>query len=41
MDIRAAELIEQLELQPHPEGGYYRETYRASEVVELASDLLR
>ena len=34
MDIRAAELIEQLELQPHPEVRYYRETYRASEVVD-------
>lgn len=22
--------VEQLELEPHPEGGYYRETYRAS-----------
>ncbi|MDO7849533.1 cupin domain-containing protein [Hymenobacter sp. M29] len=26
----AQDLIEQLHLQPHPEGGYYRETYRAS-----------
>ena len=25
--------IEQLRLQPHPEGGYYRETYRAREEV--------
>ena len=32
--LNAKGLIEQLELQPHPEGGYYRETYRASEVVE-------
>jgi len=24
-------LIEQLQLQPHPEGGYFKETYRASE----------
>lgn len=23
------EIIERLELQPHPEGGYYRETYRS------------
>ncbi|MDO7854292.1 cupin domain-containing protein [Hymenobacter convexus] len=26
----AQDLIQQLRLQPHPEGGYYRETYRAS-----------
>ena len=26
--IRADDLIERLELQPHPEGGYYRETFR-------------
>ncbi len=25
--------IEQLALIPHPEGGFYRETYRASEVI--------
>lgn len=31
---RAAQLIELLQLQPHPEGGHYRETYRASEQVE-------
>jgi predicted cupin superfamily sugar epimerase len=35
-DIDAAEaarLISRLNLQPHPEGGYYRETYRAEEAV--------
>jgi len=26
-------LISQLQLQPHPEGGHYRETYRASALV--------
>jgi predicted cupin superfamily sugar epimerase len=26
----APDLIQQLHLQPHPEGGYYRETYRAA-----------
>lgn len=26
----AQDLIQQLRLQPHPEGGYYRETYRAA-----------
>lgn len=29
MNIRAEELIEKLELVPHPEGGYYREMYRS------------
>ena len=27
----AAELIKKLDLQPHPEGGWYRETWRADE----------
>ena len=27
---------EALDLQPHPEGGWYRETWRASEVVQTA-----
>ena len=27
-------LIEQLQLLPHPEGGHYRETYRASQMVD-------
>ena len=25
--------IEKLKLQPHPEGGYYRETYRSTELI--------
>jgi uncharacterized protein len=29
----ARELVRRLSLQPHPEGGYYRETHRSSEVV--------
>ena len=29
----SAELISRLHLSPHPEGGHYRETYRASEQV--------
>lgn len=29
----AAALIEQLDLSPHPEGGWYRETWRASETT--------
>src|SRR4051794_10271507 len=31
--ITAELLINQLQLQPHPEGGYYRETYRSTESI--------
>ncbi|TAK80470.1 MAG: cupin domain-containing protein [Aquabacterium sp.] len=31
---RAAELVRLLGLQPHPEGGHYREIYRAASVVQ-------
>ncbi len=31
--LTAGDLIAQLQLQPHPEGGHYRETNRASEQV--------
>lgn len=34
MDRRAAELIRNLNLMPHPEGGYYRELYRSLALVE-------
>ncbi|MGZ7178582.1 cupin domain-containing protein [Burkholderia gladioli] len=34
----AAELIERFALQPHPEGGYFRETYRAPLEVARSSD---
>jgi predicted cupin superfamily sugar epimerase len=34
MHPRAAELIALLELQPHPEGGYYREIFRSSRQVQ-------
>lgn len=27
------QIIQKLKLQPHPEGGYYRETYRSSEII--------
>ncbi len=30
---RATQLIEQLELRPHPEGGYYREVLRSAALV--------
>jgi predicted cupin superfamily sugar epimerase len=32
--VSATELIQQLELLPHPEGGHFRETYRASLTVQ-------
>jgi len=34
MRVRIAELVEQLHLLPHPEGGYYHETYRSALEVE-------
>jgi predicted cupin superfamily sugar epimerase len=34
MHPRARTLIEQLQLEPHPEGGYFRELYRAEAQVE-------
>ncbi len=34
MHPRAAELIRALDLVPHPEGGYYRETYRSPLVLD-------
>jgi len=33
MNHTAAELIRRLGLQPHPEGGHYRETYRGTQQV--------
>ncbi|TAG29333.1 MAG: cupin domain-containing protein [Sphingobacteriia bacterium] len=35
-----SQLIEQYQLIPHPEGGYYKETYRSSETID-ANDLPR
>ena len=32
----ARELVTQLELSPHPEGGWYRETHRAAELIATA-----
>ena len=34
---RSHEIIERLGLEPHPERGYYRQTYRASLAVESAA----
>lgn len=37
-NITVEKLVEALKLSPHPEGGYFRETYRSSE--QLGSDAL-
>lgn len=34
MHLSAKQLIEQFQLMPHPEGGYYRETYKSSENID-------
>ena len=34
LPARAAELVALLQLQPHPEGGYYRELFRARATVQ-------
>jgi hypothetical protein len=31
--MEAKDWIETLELRPHPEGGFFRETYRAAETI--------
>ncbi len=31
--LTALQLIEQYKLQPHPEGGWYKETYKSKEVI--------
>lgn len=33
MNPRIESLIHHLELEPHPEGGYFRETYRSDEIL--------
>jgi predicted cupin superfamily sugar epimerase len=35
--INHEEIINRLELKPHPEGGYYRESYRSEETIERNS----
>ena len=37
MNLSAAKWIKHLRLQPHPEGGWYRETYRAKEGIAQAA----
>jgi predicted cupin superfamily sugar epimerase len=34
MNPRAQSLIADLDLQPHPEGGYYREIFRSASRVQ-------
>jgi len=34
--MQAADIVRELGLQPHPEGGYFRETYRAAETLSAA-----
>ena len=33
MSPQAQKYIEKLQLKPHPEGGYYKEIYRAGEII--------
>lgn len=35
---RAAELVQTLQLQPHPEGGWFREIFRSTQRVQPRSD---
>lgn len=35
------EIIDQLKLEKHPEGGYYRETYRSNEIINRQNDEVR
>ena len=41
MNSRALSLIESLQLQPHPEGGYYREIFRSGHIVSADGDRSR
>jgi len=34
MNLEAKKIINQLNLQPHPEGGYFKEVYRADEIIK-------
>src|SRR5215831_1344544 len=37
MNYSARDLIQYYQLQPHPEGGHYRETYRSKEFIPHAA----
>src|SRR4051812_44912056 len=39
--MTAKALIENLQLKPHPEGGYYKETYRSAETVAIGPEKVR
>ncbi|MHC4217432.1 MAG: cupin domain-containing protein [Planctomycetota bacterium] len=39
-DLTADRLIERVKLEPHPEGGFYRETYRAAEAIAAEDGLI-
>lgn len=38
MKSRTEQLIEHLNLQPHPEGGFYTEMYRSDGIIEIDED---
>lgn len=35
-DVQVKSIISQLELEKHPEGGYFKETYRSGEITDTA-----
>jgi uncharacterized protein len=39
--MNSKDLIQQLHLQPHPEGGFYKETYRSREMMSLPDGKIR
>lgn len=39
--MEASKLIQELNLKPHPEGGYYKETYRGETKIELGEHKIR
>src|SRR5690554_2722133 len=39
--MNATQIIQQLGLTPHPEGGFYRETYRHDGIVALENEKIR
>lgn len=41
MVTTAQDWIEKLNLQPHPDGGYYRETYRSTDLINQDQSLSR
>ncbi len=40
MNARVKELVDTLQLHPHPEGGYYKETYRSTENTQNGLSLM-